>query len=201
MDLERLRQVLLEVQRSRKLSDIPSNIYDDTRRYIEKLRNDYYALENPLEERAGSLIRDELDSVKEAVHDIFNIRTRQILDLAFQQIEGQYVDREETRKMLPAERTMFQQIVAAIESCRQALIAPERHPVGESLETASERAARTVRAPAPYALVHVLRDMDAFMGVDGRIYRLRQGDIVMLPERNADVLCERNIALNIRLHK
>ena len=55
--------------------------------------------------------------------------------------------------------------------------------------------------PSLYALVRVLADMDAFMGVDGRIYTLTKGDIVTLPERNAEVLVERNIALNMNLSK
>jgi DNA replication factor GINS len=40
--------------------------------------------------------------------------------------------------------------------------------------------------------------MDAFMGVDGKTYTLEKGDIIMLPERNAEVLVERNIALTLR---
>jgi DNA replication factor GINS len=43
--------------------------------------------------------------------------------------------------------------------------------------------------------------MESFMGVDGRTYALERGDIVTLPENNADVLCEHDIALNIRLNK
>jgi len=53
----------------------------------------------------------------------------------------------------------------------------------------------------PCVLVRVLEDMDSFMGVDGRIYTLSKGDIVTLPERNAAVLSERNIVLNINLCK
>ena len=53
----------------------------------------------------------------------------------------------------------------------------------------------------PYILVRVLADMDTFMGVDGKTYDLAQGDIVMLPERNAEVLVERNIALNMNVCK
>jgi len=56
------------------------------------------------------------------------------------------------------------------------------------------------RSPTP-ALVRVLQDMDTFMGVDGRVYTLSKGDIVTLPERNAAVLTERNIVLNINLCK
>jgi DNA replication factor GINS len=53
----------------------------------------------------------------------------------------------------------------------------------------------------PYLLVQVLEDMDSFMGVDGRIYTLSKGDIVTLPERNATVLSDRNIVLNMNLCK
>jgi len=40
-------------------------------------------------------------------------------------------------------------------------------------------------------------NMEPFMGVDGRIYHLMKEDIVTLPRRNAEVLNERNIVLNI----
>ena len=53
----------------------------------------------------------------------------------------------------------------------------------------------------PCVLVRVLEDMESFMGIDGRIYTLSKGDIVTLPERNAAVLSERNIVLNINLCK
>ena len=49
--------------------------------------------------------------------------------------------------------------------------------------------------------VRVLEDMESFMGIDGRIYTLSKGDIVTLPERNAAVLSERNIVLNMNLCK
>jgi DNA replication factor GINS len=51
--------------------------------------------------------------------------------------------------------------------------------------------------PFSYALVRVLADMEQFMGVDGRTYELVTGDILTLPKRNAEVLAERDIVLNI----
>lgn len=51
--------------------------------------------------------------------------------------------------------------------------------------------------PFSYTLVRVLADMEAFMGVDGRTYELATGDIITLPRRNAEVLAERDIVLNI----
>jgi DNA replication factor GINS len=46
-------------------------------------------------------------------------------------------------------------------------------------------------------MVRIVSDMEPFMGVDGRIYHLKAEDVVTLPERNAGVLIDRNIALNI----
>jgi DNA replication factor GINS len=51
--------------------------------------------------------------------------------------------------------------------------------------------------PFPYSLVRVRADMEPFMGVDGKTYELSAGDIITLPRRNAEVLTERDIVLNI----
>ncbi len=213
--LEKLRQMLLDMHHSGRLSHIEPGLYDDARAYVEKLKADYYGLKNPLESRAGSLLIEEIGSVTETVQEIFAVRTRQILDLAFQQVEGQYTDKEETRKMLPAERAMYGQIVDAIEGCREALVHGEDYSFGggaaaalrieESDETPEPSGTPAAAVPrpvqSPCALVHILSDMESFMGVDGRTYALERGDIVTLPENNADVLCEHDIALNIRLNK
>lgn len=214
--LEKLRQTLLDMHHTGRLSYIEPGLYEDARAYIEKLKADYYGLENPLESRAGSLVIEEIGSITDTVQEIFSLRTRQILDLAFQQIEGQYFDREEAKKMLPAERAMYAQVIDAIEGCREALVHGEEYPFGGGAGAAAvdsiDEPVETVPGPepaaaaprpitSPYALVYIRSDMESFMGVDGRVYALKQGDIVTLPENNADVLCERDIALNIRLNK
>jgi DNA replication factor GINS len=217
--LEKLRQMLLDMHHSGRLSYIEPGLYEDARAYVEKLKADYYGLKNPLESRAGSLLIEEIGSVTDTVQEIFSVRTRQILDLAFQQMEGQYFDKEEARKMLPAERAMYEQIVDAIEACRETLVHGVECPFGGEGAAVAGRIDGAEEAPAvsgpevpavaaasrpvqsPYALVHILSDMESFMGVDGRTYALERGDIVTLPENNADVLCERDIALNIRLNK
>ena len=215
--LEKLRQMLLDMQHTGRLSHIEPGLYEDARAYVEKLKADYYSLKNPLESRAGSLLIEEIGSVTDTVQEIFSVRTRQILDLAFQQMEGQYFDKEEARKMLPAERAMYEQIVDAIEGCRETLVHGVECPFGSEGAADTGRIDEGEEAPAvtgqevpaaaprpvqsPYALVHILSDMESFLGVDGRTYALERGDIVTLPENNADVLCERDIALNIRLNK
>ena len=57
-------------------------------------------------------------------------------------------------------------------------------------------AAVAAEQPA-FVVSRVLQDMEPLMGVDGRIYHLQREDLVTIPERNAEVLCDRNIVLNI----
>ncbi|WP_231476537.1 hypothetical protein [Methanoculleus sp. MH98A] len=214
--LEKLRQMLLDMQHSGRLSHIEPGLYDDARAYIEKRKTDYYDLKNPLETRAGGLLIEEIGSVTETVQEIFSVRTRQILDLAFQQMEGQYVNKDEARKMLPEERAMYERIISAIEECREALVHGEAVPFGGDGAAAGARFDEADGTPephgtpappvprsarSPYALVHIRSEVESFMGMDGRTYVLNVGDIVTLPENNADVLCEHDIALNIRLNK
>jgi DNA replication factor GINS len=139
--------------------------------------------------------------------------------------EGNYYDREEVKRMIPPEREMFDRTTAAIEACQGILLLNVYHhnivPVmtpahyeedmGEEEELPSadsvspaQKPGAVVASPSltpPYMLVQVLEDMDSFMGVDGRIYTLSKGDIVTLPERNAAVLNDRNIVLNMNLCK
>ena len=116
---------------------------------------------------------------------------------------------------------LFDQITAAIGQCQNILLDNIPHipvPVemegdesGEPEIVSDDAGIPGVSVPAqhkgylphthPCVLVRALEDMDSFMGVDGRIYTLSKGDIVTLPERNAAVLSERNIVLNINLCK
>jgi len=95
--------------------------------------------------------------------------------------------------------------VAAAVAEQAATAAPSprvQPPVQGSLDGMPVAADPAQKPPAhlkpPYALIRVLADMDTFMGVDGRTYDLSQGDVLMLPERNADVLIGRNRALLLK---
>jgi len=208
MDLEKLRMIILEMHRSGKISEIPPHLFEDTDRHLRKLKDDYYAITNPLETRSGSLIIEEIGSIREAIQDVFQLRTRRILGLAMQQMEGSHVDREEIRRLLPPERELYREIVDTIERCRRELLLAERQGAGAPREEAAEEGdlpelseTSDEPVPMPLALARILSDMDSFMGVNGRIYDLQRGDIVTIPRKNAEVLYERNIALNIRLNK
>jgi DNA replication factor GINS len=217
MTLDDLRSILLSERETGRLTATAPDIFERGHEELASLMAKVYALDDPLSEEARSLIEETL-AIKETLHDLFAIRSRKILALTIMHAEGNYYDREEVKRTIPAEREMFDQITAAIEQCQGILLYNAPHiPVTEETgiddfgepEPVSEEAGVPVPAQHkghlphthPCVLVRALEDMDSFMGVDGRIYTLSKGDIVTLPERNAAVLSERNIVLNINLCK
>lgn len=222
MKLDDLRSILLSERETGRLTAIAPDIFEKGHAELAAITKKVYEFEDPFSGEARALI-DETLSIRETIQDLFAIRSRKILALTIMHAEGNYYDREEVKRMIPAEKEMFEQMTASIEQCQKILLlniphtlnAP-RHAVPaaaagssgpelfEEEEQAEEEGA--LQEPVnpishPCVLVHVLEDMDSFMGVDGRIYTLSKGDIVTLPERNAAVLSERNIVLNINLCK
>jgi DNA replication factor GINS len=234
MKLDDLRSILLSERETGRLTSVAPDIFDKGHAELAAITKKVYAFDDPFSDEARSFI-DETLSIRETLQDIFAIRSRKILALTMMHADGNYYDREEVKRMIPAEREMFDQITAGIEQCKGILLLNLPHvplpvaarippaamaaagmdedehaePAGEPDEPAGTAAPEIPAAQMkpgspithPCALVRVLADMDSFLGVDGRIYTLSKGDIVTLPERNAAVLSERNIVLNINLCK
>jgi DNA replication factor GINS len=227
MKLDDLRSILLSERETGRLTAIAPDIFTKGHAELAAITKQVYASEDPFSDEARALI-DETLAIRETLQDLFAIRSRKILALTVMHAEGDYYDREEVKRMIPAEKEMFDQITAGIGQCQSVLLynaplIPQRSlahnaavvvvdddtaAAGEpDINPDEEQKLPQVppkvvsRLAHPCVLVHVLEDMDSFMGVDGRIYTLAKGDIVTLPERNAAVLSERNIVLNINLCK
>jgi DNA replication factor GINS len=203
MALDDLRIIVLSERESGRLSEVPPNLYEGIRGHLTLLQEQVYSCSDPLSDDAQTLI-EEVKAVREIVRDIFRIRSRKILSLALVQVEAGGTDRDELKKMLPEEREMFDGIVRELAKGKAALsgqvpreISPGMAPaVGEG--TATPGSAGPARPPEEaMVLVRILSDMEPFMGVDGRVYHLKAEDLVTLPGKNAGVLIDRNIAVDV----
>lgn len=218
--LDDLRKALLSEREAGKLLQLAPDFFSRAHEALQSLRSKVETAEDPFSDEVQKMIL-ETRSIEQTIADLFAIRVGKILSLAESQGRGQYIDREEVRRMIPPEREMFQKVTEGVISCQELLVqgsarihhpltteevpaaAPEDAQAAAGPEPAPPEAAPAQPAPQapPYALVRVLADMDAFMGIDGRTYDLANGDLVMLPERNAEVLVGRNIALNMNVGK
>lgn len=223
MHLDELRTMLLEERDSGTLTTIPQDLYARTATDIRTLQQEVFVHEDPFSDEARLLI-EKVASIRATIEEIFRIRTEKVVGLAQSQAEGSFIDREDLRVLIPSELEMFNRIVDAIRQSRSQLIEwragpgprkPVVEPVYELAQSGDESVSqpgderaiedfsleseqKTVPdAPFVYDLVQALSSMEPFMGVDGRTYELVAGDILTLPSRNAQVLAERDIVLNI----
>jgi DNA replication factor GINS len=226
MGFDDLRSILLTERETGKLIQISPDIFDRIHAEISDLLKKVYAIEDPLSDEARALIEETI-AIKETMHELFAIRSRKILALALMHAEGNYYDREEVKRMLPAEHEMFDKIAAGLLACQNILLHNEKLPIvpapsitpavleemedeGETAEgehlsemersmSQSQLSSASATLSHAYMLVRVIQGIDTFMGVDGRNYTLAKGDIATLPERNASVLSDRNLVIAINL--
>lgn len=200
MQLEELRNIILNERESARLSEIPPDIFLITHRYLDELQEKVYHAKDPLSEETRAVI-EEIFSLRETVQEIFQIRSRKILGLAGARMEHG-IDREEIKKMLPPETTVYRKILDALEEAKvYYIVTGERLPIAEKEGGGGPAHLQKVTERPIYEqmVVRMLTDVDSFMGVDGRIYTLKKEDVVTLPTINGEVLCDHHIALNIRL--
>jgi DNA replication factor GINS len=203
MPLDDLRIIILNERESGRLSDVPPTLYDEIRGQLASLQDQVYSESDPLSDQAQNLI-EEVKAMREIVRDIFRIRSRKILSLALVQVEAETTDRDELKKMLPEEREMFDGIVRELGKGKAALSGQVPRGLSPGMAPAAGQEPGAAGVPEParapeeaMVLVRILSDMEPFMGVDGRVYQLKAEDVVTLPDRNAGVLIDRNIALNV----
>jgi len=223
--LNDIRLIVWNEKESGKLSEIPADLFRNGKENLEEIRARIREFSNPLSEEAAELL-DQYHSTSETLNTIIKLRLKKILKLAEAQIEERYYDKEEVKLMLPPERAMFDAVCGEIGVCRDILMG-ERGSGTEAVEAAvpaetgspfafaeeaffedegvpsrpPEEAAEEKKPAGDNVVVLMNQQVPAFMGLDGRTYTLDEGDIVTIPKGNAEVLCERNIALNIRLIK
>ena len=111
MGFDDLRSILLSERETGKLLQISPDIFDRTHAEIAALLKKVYAIEDPLSDEARALIEETI-AIKETMHELFSIRSRKILALAIMHAEGNYYDREEVKRMLPAEHEMFDRVAS-----------------------------------------------------------------------------------------
>ena len=203
MPLDDLRIVILNERESGRLSEVPPNLHDKIRSRVASLQEQVYGSADPFSDKAQTLI-EEVKAVLEIMNDIFRIRSRKILSLALVQVEAEATEREELKKMLPEEREMFDGIVRELGKGKAALSGeiPREGAPGMAPSTGEGPAAAGIPGPnrppeEAMVLVRIVSDMEPFMGVDGRVYQLKAEDLVTLPAKNAGVLIDRNIAVDV----
>ncbi len=186
------------------LTSVPADIFLRAEEEIRALRRVFSACSDPMTGPFRTAT-ERIEALQQHLEDLVRMRSQKILFLALSKVEGRAVDREETKRMLPSELVLFEEVSRSLREYRQASIAilhpddPEVIGAGGAECQAAIAAAGVPRdvVPPETILVRVLSPVEPFLGFDGQVYALDPEDIVTLPPENAAVLMERNIILSI----
>jgi len=153
---EALRKALSEEKLNKRMSRLPDGFFSEVNEYLEKK-----AKLSDKEEKW------ELDSAKNTLQDLTEIRERKVLDAAlFGSRTGITPE-----NMFPVEKDLFDKVVCVINEFRKAR------------ETLNEQAQPT--------LIEATADIPQFVGADMKSYGpFSKGEVVAVPDENAKLLAE-----------
>ena len=204
MDLEDLREAQADERRSEKLQELPDSFYEDAAGYIESLREERDACEDPYSDEAQRL-NDELSSARQVAEAIYERRVGKVVKMASLSANGHTATED---RMTLEEREMYESIVNEIRAGQErvegllegALKEGDTEPSEDTEQKGTEEAAEDTRQETTddgYATVRVVEPLPEFVGTDGREYSLGEEDVARIPEENARALCEKEAAVEV----
>lgn len=168
--------------------------------YIEKLKEE----KGEADERRRELVEDELRNARMKAEDIIRRRIGKIVKLASSGMKTG------PKGMLEEEERIFEGVKSHVEGGKERIFAlmlgdkegegkrEEKSEKRELAEQTAKEVKKTVSAKnreEELHIVRVLEDIPTFMGTDGRIYKVKKEDVIMLPKTNAEILCKRGVAM------
>jgi DNA replication factor GINS len=202
MDIETLWGILYKERNVASLQELPANFCEDVGEYIARLQ----AEKREADDRRCELVEDEIRNARTKVEDIVRRRTGKIVKLASSGMKTP------PKGMLEEEERIFEGVKRHVDEGKERIFALM---MGGQQEDARERGREETRSeeeesswhiltsanPTPAKesdeelhIVRILEDIPTFMGTDGRIYKVKREDVIMLPKTNAEILCKRGVA-------
>jgi DNA replication factor GINS len=210
MDIEELWETLHKERSTASLQELPSNFCEEVRAYIKKLQEE----RRESNERRSGLVEDEIRNIRMKVEDIIRRRIGKIVKLASSGIKTP------PKGMLGEEEKIFEAVKSQVERGKEQIFTlmlgeedegAEDNKGEDKSEDKSEKKVKGTRKRkiksskvSPLStkagneelhIVRVLDEIPTFMGTDGRIYKIKKEDVIMLPKTNAEILCERGVAV------
>ncbi len=180
MDIDELLTIL-EKSKSGKLQKIDEDLYEKIKERIAELEERKKSAGSEVE---AVRLEDEIRTLKKIQRRIFEARTSRIIKIAWAKVCETETD-EELDSMTSAEKSLFRKLVEILEDFKKRIL---EHVKKEEVVRETE-----------YVVVRIKKDIPEFVGVDGKTYKLRREDVVVLPELNAKALIKDGVAEEIEV--
>ena len=181
MDIDEL-MILAEKSRI-SIEKIDEDFYEKLKSRIKELEE----IRNKASEDELLRIEDEIRTLKKIQKKIFEARTGKIIRLAWAEVcntESGVVGKE---NLIPVERDFLERLKELILKFKELIL--EKKVEEEKIEESD------------YVLLRIKQDIPEFQGVDGKTYKLRREDVVLVPKLNANSLMKSGIAEKIEVKR
>ncbi len=178
--------LLILLERSREgIQKIDEDFYIQIKKRIDELS----AMKRDASDEEYARIDEELRTLRRLQKRIFEMRTIKIINLAWAKICGTESGIEGSENMIGVERTFYEELLQLLDRYRKQVVE------GEGIEEA--------RTPqdSERIMVRVRQDIPEFEGVDGKTYKLRKEDVVLIPSLNANALIKSGVAEKIEVKR
>lgn len=198
MNLEDLRLIQANERRSQRLQALEPDFYKRAMAYINELDDS----KRRADDAKVAMIDNELQSARRVIDDIFKRRLGKIVKMASTRAFGLDIYPEGATQ---EERKIFERLVSLIQEGKSEILGS----VLQSRTTKTEKTSKRTESSLlkrrdigeEFTVVRILKDIPTFMGTDGRSYQLSEEDVVVLPKANAKALCDRHVAVAIKVGK
>jgi len=183
-----LRKIQQMEKNSPMLTKIDSDFYTALSRYLKYLDN---RLEKESSSQKQKLLKDEIQSTKKIVTNIYEQREKKILLAAISKARR---GNPELKNLVAAEKNLFDSILKMMIQSRRELLNKKSQEKEKTVESEKE----SEKQENANSIVRVVQDIPEFIGTDTKKYNLKRGDVVSLPEDMGDTLSKRGAVKEIK---
>lgn len=216
LNYEKLNEVYLREKRGQFLTRVEGDFYEAAITFLGELKAVRERAAAEPTSREAILAGEELTRARELLRDLYDLRARKVVLLAWTAASGTAVD---TKPLTPAELDLYETLRAAMAASREAVLGGTKRaatplppagthrpestsppPVPGQQPSSAVAASPAPPAPPPSILLETHRilrmkdDVKRFVDAGGRVYYLRKKDIVSLPKEIAAVVVRRGTA-------
>ncbi len=174
---------MIIVEKSREsLQKIDDNLFNQIKKRIRELED----MKKTSDDEDYLKIDEEIRTLRKLQKRLFELRTIKIIMQAWADVCETESGIEGIENMTSAERELYNKLVNLLEEYKKEILIE----FSESIEIRGDK-----------ILVRVKQDIPEFEGIDGKTYKLRKGDVVIIPKLNADALIKSGVCEEIEVKR
>uniref|UniRef100_A0A7C3UJ80 DNA replication complex GINS family protein n=1 Tax=Geoglobus ahangari TaxID=113653 RepID=A0A7C3UJ80_9EURY len=176
-------ELMIIVEKSRgALQKIDDNLFNQIKRRIKELED----MKKTLDDEDYLRIDEEIRTLRKLQKRLFELRTIKIIMQAWADVCETESGIEGVENMTSVERELYNKLVNLLKEYKKEILTE----FSENIEIKGDK-----------ILVRVKQDIPEFEGIDGKTYKLRKGDVVIIPKLNADALIKSGVCEEIEVRR